>query len=187
MTDGWVGPAVVAAVVSAIVTGLGWIVGHERERAVEERRRRDKIVDMQKALRAEIRTRLDQLTESELEAHLAAMRARMAAEPDFFPFPPREAEDVVFTAMVETIDLLPTGSVEAVVSCYAQLGAVAAFAEDLRSDAFRALPKARRDDAYGHFIAMKVRAREKCEAALGALGREIGPPTPRPPVPRPPS
>lgn len=176
MTDGWIGPAVIAAIVSAIVTAGGWFVTHSRERGAEERRRREKIIDVQKALRAEIGHHVAMLEETDLEAHLAVVKGMMAGDEAYFPIPPREAHDSVYRALLHEIHVLPTETVDPVVAYYAQIGAIATFAEDLRERRFRALPRARRELAYEHFIGMKLRAlrdgREACrrlEAGIGAL------------------
>jgi hypothetical protein len=164
----WIG-AVIAALISSLVTALGWIVSHNRESAAERRRRRDKIIDMQKALRAEIATYADQLRETDLPSHLAVMVSAMEADPAYVPLVPRESHDTVFHALVADIHMLPSGAVEPVVRFYTLLIGVASMAEDLRGASFRKLPVERRVRMYRHFIEMKVRAAERAAEAEAAL------------------
>jgi hypothetical protein len=177
MADGALGPvwigAVIAAAISSLVTALGWIVSHNRESAAERRRRRDKIVDMQKALRAEIAAYADQLREADLPSHLAAVLEAIDADPAHVPLVPRETHDTVFRALVADIHLLPSGAVDPVVRYYSHLIGVTSMADDLRGPTFRKLPSDRRARMYRHFIQMKVRAIERAEAADAALREGI--------------
>ena len=52
----WIGPAIVVAVISALVTAAGWLVAHRQTMRAEALRRRERVVDVQTALRAEIRS-----------------------------------------------------------------------------------------------------------------------------------
>jgi hypothetical protein len=164
----WIG-AVIAAVISSLVTAFGWYVSDSRERRAEARRRRDKIVDLQKALRAEARSHLMQLEETDLGAELAAMTGRMDADPAFVPFVPRESHDAVYRAVIADIHLLPSEAVEPVVLYHAHVAAMAAFADDLRSPAFAALHPFRRRLMYEDWIGMKRRALDRGRAAVAAL------------------
>lgn len=169
----WIG-AVIAAVISSAVTALGWIVSHRREGEAEARRRRERIVDVQKALRAEVANYAAQLEEVDLAEHLDGVLAAMRRDPGFVPFVPRESFDTVFRALVADIHLLPGGAVEPVVRYYAHLIGLAAFADDLRSPEFRGLMPERRSAMFSHFIAMKVKALDYAREADAALAKGIG-------------
>src|SRR4051795_6622026 len=93
--------AVVAAVVSAAVTGAGWIVSHWSTQRLEERRRNERVVDVQTALLADIESNLSRYAEIDLDEHLASITKRIMESSDdrpFTPFVPRDAVEVVFEA-----------------------------------------------------------------------------------------
>lgn len=164
----WIG-AVVAALISALVTAFGWYVAHAREAARDAALRRDRIVDIQKALRAEIATYVAQLAEAQLADHLAGMERAMKADPAFVPFVPRESHDALYRALIEDIHLLPTEAVDPVVRYYTQLGAISALADDLRGPTYPTLAPERRLMIYRHFIEMKVQALVYAREARAAL------------------
>ena len=168
----WIG-AVIAAVISSAVTALGWIVTHRREGAAEARRRLERTLDVQTALLAEVANYAAQLDEVDLPEHLDGVLAAMRADPDFVPFVPRECFDTVFRALLTDIHLLPAGAVEPVVRYYAHLIGLAAFADDLRSAAYRDLVPERRAAMFRHFIAMKITALDYARDADAALRRGI--------------
>jgi hypothetical protein len=168
----WIG-AVIAAVISSGVTALGWIVTHRREGVAEARRRFERTIDVQKALRAEVANYVAQLEEVDLAEHLDGVLAAMRNDPAFVPFVPREAFDTVFRALICDIHLLPGGAVEPVVRYYAHLIGLGAFADDLRSPEFASLVPERRAAMFSHFIAMKVKALDYAREADAALMRGI--------------
>jgi hypothetical protein len=53
---GWIESALIAVVISSIVTIAGWFVAHGSERRLEAARRQEKIQDFQTALLADIRS-----------------------------------------------------------------------------------------------------------------------------------
>lgn len=168
----WIGPAIIAAGISSLVTATGWVVAHRRETRAEQRRRVEKIVDLQKALRAEIQSHAAQLVESRLNEHLADMVDRMTAAPrskPFVPFVPKDAHDTVFRSVVREIHLLPTETVEPTVAYYSHIVATASLAEDLRGPQYQALSLERRIALYTHFIGMKARSLTRARFALAAL------------------
>lgn len=168
----WIG-AVIAAVISSGVTALGWIVTHRREGRAEARRRLERMVDVQQALRAEVANYAAQLEEVDLAEHLDGVLAAMRSDPAFVPFVPRETFDTVFRALIADIHLLPGGAVEPVVRYYAHLIGLSAFAEDLRSREFATLTPERRAAMFSHFIAMKIKALDYAREADTALRRGI--------------
>lgn len=169
----WLGTALIATVISAMVTALGWYVAASRERARERRRRRERELDVQLALRAEIRAHAHQLNATDFDAHLADRLARMEAEEGFAPFVPRETNDLVFRAMVAEIHILPSRVVDPVVLYYHQIAAIGSVAEDLREERFAGLDRARKAAAFSHFIAMKKLARFQAGEAIAALNASI--------------
>ena len=50
----WIGPAIVAAVISTLLTGIGWFVSERQAFRREARHRRERVGDMQAALLADM-------------------------------------------------------------------------------------------------------------------------------------
>jgi hypothetical protein len=69
--------ALIAAIVSAAVTALGWYAGHWSERRLESQRRIERIVDAQTALLAEIESNLTRYEEIDLDGHMLDMTRRI--------------------------------------------------------------------------------------------------------------
>lgn len=172
-TDPRVAAALVGAAAAVVMAMVGRIYATFAERQTERRRRREQRLDVQTALSAEIMAHVHQLGQVDLEAHAERMLARMAQEPGFLPFVPRERHDAVFQAMLERIHLLPSETVEPVTLYYAQVAATAMLAEDLRSDAFRGMTPERQATMFRHFMEMKNEALRMGEVARDALRAQI--------------
>ena len=71
----WIGPAIIAAIVSGIVSAAGWFVNSWQERRLEKGRREEKVHDYQVALRAEIAGDLLNLRVADRAEFLAAVAA----------------------------------------------------------------------------------------------------------------
>jgi len=167
--------AMVAAVVSAAVTALGWFASHWSERRLEDRRRIEKIIDVQWALLAEIESNLQRYAEIDLDAHLADMRQRMARAKDFTPFVPRYATEIVFEAFISDIHILPTATIRDVVSYYKQEYKLRELVEDLRSDKVRSLERDRKALLYSDYIWQIKTVLSEGERARLALAGQLGP------------
>ena len=166
----WLGPAVVAALISAMVTTVGWFVPYWRERRKDESRRTQRAADMRRALSAEIASHLVRYDESDFDRHFDSMRRAMDADPSFAPFVPKESLNAsVYHAMLADLTLLPEGAINPVVSYYAQLTAVERFSDDLRSPEYVRLAPDRRRLMYEHFFSMKILSARLARAALVEL------------------
>ncbi|SDZ92198.1 hypothetical protein [Rubrimonas cliftonensis] len=175
----WLG-VVIAAVITALVTTAGWFVNHARERQLEEQRRREKIIDLQKALLAEVRTHRRELEEDEKQdggymPRLQRLHGTFTQDAQFKPIVPLEKHDTVFSALVGEIHLLPGNVVEPVVAYYAKLATLSAFIADLREGELRKMPAPRLMTAFRDMVAVKVRTlvlAKEAEAALeGGVAR----------------
>ena len=164
---------VVAALIGGSVVVLGWLISHRRDRVVERRQRREKVIDIQRALHAEIAAHVHQLEGNRLEAHKADMLARMQNDPDFLVMVPGETHATIFRALLPEIHLLPGPVVEPVTLYYSQIITVANLAEDIRSARYAAIASDRRAQMYGHFIDMKIEARRMGHIAQDMLSRWI--------------
>jgi hypothetical protein len=130
----WIGPAIVAAIVSALVSAAGWFVTAWQAQRLDERRRDEKVHDYQVALRAEIASDLLNLqVTGDRAPMLEAVSQAFASDPSYQPFVPQLAENVVFAQVVKEIHVLP-GEVIASVVAYARLRQSAEhFVADLRT------------------------------------------------------
>lgn len=164
---------VVSALIGAAVVVLGWLISHRRDRVAERRQRREKVIDIQRALLAEIAAHVHQLEQNRLEEHKAEMLARMESDPDFLVMVPGETHATVFRALLPDIHLLPGPVVEPVTLYYSQIITVANLAEDIRSERYAAIGPERRARMYGHFIDMKIEARRMGRVARDVLTRWI--------------
>jgi hypothetical protein len=142
--DLWVGPAIIAALVSALVSALGWFVTSWQTLRLEARRRAEKVRDFQVALRAEIASDLLNLqVTGDRAPMLEAVTAAFANDENYQPFVPQLAENVVFAQIVREIHVLP-GDVIASVVAYAGLRQSAEhFIADLRTASKDRLPAKR--------------------------------------------
>jgi hypothetical protein len=173
----WIGPAIIAAVISAIVTAAGWYVTHRSGRQLETDRRRERILDVQTALRAEIRSHQHRLalfaTQEELDAIAERIEAANNGETPFTPFIPREVEAFVFDAVVGEVHILPTEVIDPVVLYYRQVKALAQFVDDLRSERFDELEASRKAEMFRDYVAMGVFALELADEAIDAINQSL--------------
>lgn len=172
VAQGWLGPTLLAATAMA-----GWLYGDWRKRVEERRLRRGVILDIEKALRAEIEAHLHQLRRFDLVEDRDATAARIVKAGEgagrFVPLLPRERHDTIFQALVGQIHLLSTDTVRPVTLYYNQVVMVAELADTIRSAAYAELPADRRVNVYRDFIAMKLIAMEFATRAVTALSEDI--------------
>lgn len=171
--------ALIAAVVSAAVTALGWFASHWSTARLDDKRRQEKIIDVQWALLAEIESNLARYAEVDLDAHEHDMLARIRnprGRVGFTPFVPREVAEVVFEAFLADIHILPTETIRDVVAYYKQEYKLRELVEDLRGERYAALDRERKAHIYSHYlwqIRSVLYAGEKARASLaGQLGPE---------------
>jgi hypothetical protein len=169
----WIGPAIIAAVISAIVTAIGWYAAHASSKRLDASRRRERIKDVQTALLAEIRSHQYRLILFETQALVKEAPATSEPAKPFSPFIPREGESFVFNAIVREIHILPTAVIDPVVLYYRQISALALFAEDLRSERFERLETERKIEMYRDYLAMGAFALELAQTAIRSLDQSI--------------
>lgn len=138
--DPWVGPAIIAAVVSGVVSAAGWFVTSWQQLRLERQRRAEKVNDFQVALRAEIESDLLQMEGADNAALLAAVRQSYRDSPAYRPFVPHLAANVVFDSLVEEIHVLPGEVIEPIIRYSRQRQVLARFIEDLRNAVNSAVP-----------------------------------------------
>ena len=172
--EAWVGPAIVAAVISGLVSLIVVQLGFRAERRAERLRRDEKVRDFQIALRAEIASDLINMKETDRSRIMAEMTAAFAADPAYSPVAPRIASNLIFEAIVREIHILPEGVISPIVH-YARLRqTLERFVDDLRSETYRALNAERRLLAYSDYLATYDRLETLAQTAMRSLELSIG-------------
>lgn len=166
----WVGPAIIATPIASLVQIIGWQIEHRHERRRQTDIRREKIVDVQTVIRAEIRShrRLLQF----LAVDLSTLSS--GPEDDFLPVVPSEVRPFVLDAILRDIHILPTDVIDPVIVYYRQVEALIRLVEDLRSERFREMTGDRRVAMYRDYIGMGVYAAELAADAIAAINRDLG-------------
>ncbi len=174
----WLGPAVVAAVISALIQVIGWLAAERRDVKADRRRRAERVRDVQVALRAEIRGFLHQAGQpggDERKAAASAVEERIMQDEGgaFVPFVPKMTAPVVFDAVVREIHVLPVQVIDPVVLFYRQTKILSDMADDLRGDRYGALSSPRRAALYRDFIAVTEQAIRFADQANAILQRSL--------------
>ena len=169
----WVGPVIIAAAVSAVVSVAGWFVTFRQSMRIEQLRRDEKVHDFQVALRAEIASDLLNLAVVDRAAHLDEVKALYAAEPTFSIVVPHLASNTIFASIVREIHILP-GEVIGPVVDYARLREVIErFVLDMRAERFPQLSRERQLAMYSDYLKMFDRLEILAENAVAAIDRSI--------------
>ena len=155
--EAWIGSAVIAVVISSLVTVAGWFMTLRHERLREIERRQERIEDIQTALLADIRSSSHRFSEIDLDRHAAEMKERIAAAgpgESYTPFVPREPGSLLWSTTAGEIHILPNEVIDAVVIYFSQLETLRLFIDDLRGERFAALDSARKIAMYADYINM---------------------------------
>jgi hypothetical protein len=172
MVEAWVGPAIVAAFISGLVSLIVVQLNFRQERRADRLRREEKIRDFQIALRAEVRSELRNLERFDFESLLADVEARYAKDENFSVTIPRLAKHVVFDAIVGEIHILPEAVIDPIVLYIRQRQVVESMAEDMRDPLFRTLTTDRQLAMYRDYLGMWKVWAELAGYAEQALGQE---------------
>jgi hypothetical protein len=152
--ESWIGPAIVAAVISGLISLIVVQMNFRQERKADRQRREEKIRDFQIALQAEIRSELANLQRFELDALLAEVESRYAKDQDYSVIVPRIAKHVVFDAIAKEIHILPEAVIGPVVFYARQRQVVEQLAEDMRDASFKGLAPERQLAMYRDYLGM---------------------------------
>jgi hypothetical protein len=153
--DIWIGSAVVAVVISSLVTVAGWFMTLRHERIRETERRIERVEDIQTALLADIRSSSHRFFQTDLDAHLNDIEARIRGGSEgegYTPFVPREPGSLLWESTAAEVHILPTEVIDAVVIYFSQLETIRLFAEDLRAERFSSLDIERKIAMYRDYI-----------------------------------
>ena len=172
----WVGPAVTATVISSIIAIAGWIVSWRTARRLDGDRRQERIIDVQTALLAEIRSASHSLGQYDRESLISSVRKHLETDKSgtYVPFVPREPGAPVFQAIVAEVSIFPTEVIDPVILFYTQQQAIEHFAEDLRSDRFSKLPNEQKVQMLEDFLDLKNHSLKLSVQAIEALQVSLG-------------
>ena len=129
----WIGPAIVAALVSAFVSAAGWFVSSWQAQRLDERRRDEKVNDFQVALRAEIASDLLSLQVGNRSEMLGKLQVALAHDAAYRPMLPRLASNLVFGQILREIHVLPGQVIAAVIDYERLRQSVELFVDDIRT------------------------------------------------------
>jgi hypothetical protein len=172
--EAWIGSAVIAVVISSLVTIAGWYATHRSERMLETARRQERIQDIQTALLADIRSTNHRFQEVDLDAHLEQVTALIEQSSGFTPFVPREPGSLLWDSIVPEVHILPNEVIEPVVLFFSQLETIRYFVEDLRSDQFAILKSERKVAMFQDYVRMMKYLVQLAEEADRQLSRSLG-------------
>lgn len=170
----WIGPAIVAALISGIVTIGSWVVGSARERRLQAALREERVRDVQTALLADVRSYRHRYFAVDLDALRKDVVDRIAAAPaeaPFTPFVPRDHGSLLWASIAREVHILPTEVIDPVVLFFSQLETISALIDDLRSDRYWSLGQSRRAAMYTDYIELRrfsVQLAHDAERALQA-------------------
>lgn len=166
----WIGPALLAALIAALVNMVGWWVAFRNNHRLDQLRREEKVRDFQIALRAEIGSELQNLDDAEkLEGHLQTIAERYRTIKDYAVHVPHMAPNMVFDTILSEIHILPGAVIAPVVDYERRRQTVARFADELRDEQFRQLPQDRQLAMYTDYLGARLKLRKLALAAAQAL------------------
>jgi hypothetical protein len=156
------------AIVGIIGALIGILLTNVLRVYFDRRNRKERVRDMQTALRAEIRSHRRALEYSDDHTRFADVVTRIETA-DYTPFVTREIDPPIFSAIVGELYVLPSGVIDAVVIFYRQVKSLGGLAEDMRGDTFRSLPAERKAQMYRGYFDLGRFAIELADAALGGI------------------
>ncbi|MDN2568112.1 hypothetical protein N1F89_17950 [Aquibium sp. A9E412] len=179
----WIGPAIVAAVISSLISALGWFVNYHINIRLEGRRRREKIRDFQIGLRAEIRSEIHDLESHDHDRIYAQVEQRYRDVAGYSVTVPHMVRHVIFETVAGELQILPAAVIDPLIVYTRQRDTVERFVEDLRSEAFRAKQPEMQLQMYRdylnlrqHLLVLAREAKRALDAALAEDGAEVSSP-----------
>ena len=161
------------AIVGIIGAFIGILLTNALRIVLDLRNRRERVRDIQTALRAEIRSQRGWLEDFRAESNVKQLLAQIRAGTDFTPFIPAEVRDFVFDGVLKEVHILPGEVIDPIVLYYRQYRGISAFADDLRTDRYSRLEPGRKAAMYEDYIGMGLYGLELSEKALNAINRSL--------------
>lgn len=152
----WIGPAIVAAVISSLISALGWFVNYRMHIGLEQRRRREKVRDLQIALHAEIRSEIYNLESYDPEGNLADIEKRYRQSETYSVTVPRPVRHIVFETVLPDVQILPAEVIDPLIVYTRQRFVIDSFVEDLRDESFREKSRELQLSMYRDYLALRA-------------------------------
>lgn len=165
--DSILNPTVMAAIVAGTVAMLAWPVNDWLNRRRARELRAERVSDVQRALLAEIRAHVVALESQRLDGGDTATLLARLRDSGRIPFIPAQANDRIYSAVIEDVHILPADVIDPVVTYYRQLSIMAAFAEAMQKQAEK--DHARAVEMFGDYLELTEAARESGQEALRLL------------------
>ena len=170
----WVGPAIIAALVSALVSAAGWFVSSWQAQRLDQRRRDEKVNDFQVALRAEIASDLLNLQVTVNRGEMfEIVKQAFADDPSYQPFVPQLAQNVVFQQVVREIHVLPGPVIASVIGYSGLRQSIEHIIGDLRTAIREKLPANRQLLMISDYFDMLVRLENLAAKAVATLDASL--------------
>jgi hypothetical protein len=174
--DPWIGPAIIAAAVSGVVSVIGWFatfyMGLRRDRMLRD----EKVHDFQVALRAEIASDLLTMVVADRAVFMSEAEDRYAAADGYSVVVPHMARNLVFESLLDELHLLPGEVIEPVIHYERMRETIERFVADLRDETFRRSPAERQLLMYSDYLKMLERLEQLARDAYDALNESINSP-----------
>ena len=170
----WLGPAIIATIISSIVTAFGWLVNYRTSLGIEKERRKEKVRDFQIALRAEIRSELHHLNEENLLADLKVIEERYAKSKAYSVFVTGFPRHLVFENLVKEIQILPEAVIDPLIIYVRQRQLVEQLAADMRTDRFLKTPQTNQLELYRDYIGVLIYLKNLAKDAVKAIDEVLG-------------
>lgn len=162
-----VSPQVLQAVVAGVVVAAGWLVVAGQNRRRDDRLRRSREEDIQRALLAEIRAHVVTLELQVPPPEEAARIVEGVRSGALVPAVLHEVNDRIYTALIAEIHVLPMMVIDPVVIYYRLLSVMAALSREMRRTVRQDSQKAARmmDD----YLSLMAQARDAGLDAIAVL------------------
>jgi hypothetical protein len=157
------------AVIGIVGALIGILLSNVLRVYFDWRNRRERIHDIQTALRAEIRSHRHALEYFDDVTRADNIIARIESDEKYTPFITREIEPPIFTAIVGEIHVLPAAVIDAVVIFYRQARTLSGMTDDMRDEFYKSLPADRKVQMYKDYMALGGYALDLADDALQAI------------------
>lgn len=169
--------------VTGTLIATGWIVAFILREYETARARNQTRVDVLVALQQEVFSCLERFDERPIRADAATAQQSITDGGDdpattYHPLPSSESPPTVFDAVKADIKVIDPDTLEEVLRFYAAYSDLRAFIDDFRSEAFRAMPAARRVGAHEVLTKRREAALVWAIKAMVSINVALGTPNP---------
>ena len=171
--NAWVGPAIIAAVISSAIGVIGLYVNAWLTIRLERIRRLEKVRDVLIALRAEIRADINNLKFYDLDANLESVRLQYRENGQYVVRPSLAPGLILEDLLRREVQILPGSVIDPVVLYLRQKAVIDRCAEDMRGSDFRDRDRQTQLRMYEDYIMLKKVELQFARDARDALEVEL--------------